>query len=225
VVMWIVAQRSNVRPLTHVALAVGVGVAVILPWMTFNFVRFDSPVLLSTNDGSTLLGSNCDGTYYGPLQGSWSLFCVVNDPGTKAGEDPSDRSARRRHEALAYARHHAGRLPNIVLKRVGRSLDLFAFKDMVHGDVGEERERWASWACVGSFWIMAPLAVVGGVRTRRRYLAFLLIPIGIALTATVLLYGSHRIRSAAEPSIVILAAVAIDHWWTAWRSHSSASPS
>jgi hypothetical protein len=42
----------------------------------------------------------------------------------------------------------------------------------------------------------------------------LLIPIGIAFAATVLLYGGHRIRSAAEPSIVVLAAVAVDHLWS-----------
>jgi hypothetical protein len=86
---------------------------------------------------------------------------------------------------------------------------------MVHGDVGEERERWAAWAGIVSFWVMAPLAVVGGLHTRRRELAVLLIPIAIAIAATVLLYGGHRIRSAAEPSIVILAAVAVDHWLTA----------
>jgi hypothetical protein len=74
---------------------------------------------------------------------------------------------------------------------------------------------------------MAPLAVVGAVHTRRRYLAFLLIPIGIALAATVLLYGGHRIRSAAEPSIVVLAAVAVDHLWSrrGQRSQPRASPS
>jgi len=226
VVMWVVAARSDVRPLGHVSLVVGVALVVILPWTVFNAARFDRPVLLSTNDGSTLMGSNCDATYYGPLQGSWSLLCVVNDPGTKPGEDPSERSARRRHEAVVYARDHVRRVPTVVAKRIGRSLDLFAVRSMVHGDAGEERERWASWACVVSFWIMAPLAVVGALHTRRRHLAFLLIPIGIALTATVLLYGGHRMRSAAEPSIVILAAVAVARWSTnVWRSQPSASPS
>ena len=152
-------------------MAVGVAMAVVLPWVIFNFTRFDRPVLLTTNDGSTLIGSNCDETYYGPAQGGWSLFCVVNDPGTRPDEDTSERAARQRHEALSYARHHIGRLPNVVVKRVGRSLDVFALRNMVHGDVGEERERWASWAGIVSFWVMAPLAVVGAVHTRRRDLA------------------------------------------------------
>ena len=81
---------------------------------------------------------------------------------------------------------------------------------MVHGDVGEERERWASWACVVSFWILAPIAALGAKLTSRRDRTVLLIPVGIALAATVLIYGGHRIRSAAEPSIVIFAAIAIN---------------
>jgi hypothetical protein len=211
VVMWVVARRSGVKPWSHVVSAVGVAIAVLLPWVIFNFVRFEKPVLLTTNEGPALLGSNCDETYYGPAQGGWSLFCVLNDPAAKPDEEPSVRSARQRHEALSYIRHHLGRLPNIELKRVARSLDLFALDNMVHGDVGEERERWASWACVVSFWILAPLAPLGAKLTGRRERAVLLIPIGTALVATVLFYGGHRIRSAAEPSIVILAAIAINH--------------
>jgi hypothetical protein len=212
VVMWMVARRSGVKPWAHVATAAGLAIAVILPWVIFNFVRFDRPVVLTTNEGPSLLGSNCDDTYYGPAQGGWSLFCVLNDPGIKSDEDPSTRSARQRREALSYVQRHLGRLPNIELKRVARSLDLFALDNMVHGDVGEERERWASWACIVSFWLLAPLAAYGAVLTRRRDRAILLISIGIALAATMLIYGGHRIRSAAEPSIVILAAVAINRF-------------
>jgi hypothetical protein len=183
----------------------------VLPWLIFNIARFDRPVLLTTNEGPALLGANCEDTYYGPAQGGWSLFCVLDDPGIKPDEDPSTRSARQRREALSYVRHHLDRLPNIEVKRVARSLDLFALDNMVHGDVGEERERWASWACIVSFWILAPLAAYGAKLTRRRDRAVLLIPVAIALAATVLIYGGHRIRSAAEPSIVVLAAIAINH--------------
>lgn len=211
VVMWTVTRRSGAKPWSHVATAAGVAVATVLPWLIFNIVRFDRPVLLTTNEGPALLGANCEDTYYGPAQGGWSLFCVLDDPGTKLDEDPSTRSARQRREALSYVRHHLDRLPNIEVKRVARSLDLFALHNMVHGDVGEERERWASWACIVSFWILAPLAVFGARLTRRRDRAVLLIPVAIALAATVLIYGGHRIRSAAEPSIVILAAIAINH--------------
>lgn len=207
--MWLTAKRTEPRAFAQALVAGGIAIAVLLPWVAFNVVRFDRPVLLTTNDGPTLLGANCDETYYGPAQGGWSLFCVLNDPTIKTDEDPSSRSARQRHEALSYVRHHPGRVPNIVVKRVARSLDLYALGNIVHGDVGEERERWASWACIVSFWVMVPLAVVGAIRTRRRDRAVLLIPVVIALATTVLIYGGHRIRSAAEPSIVVFAAIAI----------------
>ena len=87
----------------------------------------------------------------------------------------------------------------VAVKRVGRSLDLFALDNLVHQDVGEDRERWASWAGIASFWALAPLAVLGAAKTRRRDRAVLLIPVMIALATTVAIYGGHRIRSSAEP--------------------------
>ncbi|MEP7045068.1 MAG: glycosyltransferase family 39 protein [Ilumatobacteraceae bacterium] len=211
IVMWVVGRQMTARRRSlHVGGTVAIAIAVLMPWMVFNLVRFEKPVLLTTNEGPSLLGANCPETYYGPAQGGWSLFCVVNDPATVPGEDTSMRSARQRHEALGYARDNLGRLPNIELKRIGRSLDLFALHNLVHGDTGEDRERWASIAGIVAFWVLAPLAVFGAMRTRRRDRAILLIPVLIALAATVVIYGGHRIRSSAEPSIVILAAVAID---------------
>ena len=118
--------------------------------------------------------------------------------------------ARQRREAISYARHHIGRIPNVAVKRVARSLDLYALGNLVHQDVGEDRERWASWAGIGSFWVLTPLAAFGAVRTRRRDRAVLLIPVLIALVTTLAIYGGHRIRSTAEPAIVILAAIGID---------------
>lgn len=218
-VMWIAGRRSGLRPWKHLATATGVAVALMLPWMIFNFVRFERPVFLTTNEGPAWLGANCDETYYGPAQGGWSLFCVVNDPGTRPNEDPSMRSARQRHEALSYVRHHVTRVPIVALERVGRTLDLFALDNLVHQDVGEDRERWASWVGIVSFWLLAPVAGFGAILTRRRDRAVLLIPVVIALATTIMVYGGHRIRSSAEPTIVVLAAIAIDHWMT--RRHAA----
>jgi 4-amino-4-deoxy-L-arabinose transferase-like glycosyltransferase len=212
-VMWMVGRRSGLqRSWSHVLAAAAVAIALLLPWTIFNVVRFERPVFLTTNEGGALLGANCDDTYFGPAQGGWSLLCLVNDPGNEQDVDTSVRTARQRHEAVSYVRHHLGSLPRVELQRVGRSLDIFALRDMVRGDVGEERERWASWAGIIAFWLLAPLAVVGALLTRRRDRAILLIPVMIALVTTVVIYGGHRIRAAAEPAIVILAAVAIDRW-------------
>jgi 4-amino-4-deoxy-L-arabinose transferase-like glycosyltransferase len=212
-VMWIVGRRSGLqRPWTQVLAAVAVAIALMVPWTIFNLVRFEKPVFLTTNEGGVVLGANCDDSYYGPAQGGWSLLCLVDDPENGQDYDTSVRTSRQRREALSYVSHHLGTLPRVELQRVGRSLDLFALRDMVRGDVGEERERWAAWAGIVSFWLLAPLAVVGAVATRRRDRTILLIPVVIALVTTVVIYGGHRIRAAAEPAIVILAAIAIDRW-------------
>ena len=213
VVMWIVGRRAGVaRQWTQVLVGAGVAIALLLPWMIFNIVRFEKPVLLTTNEGGALLGANCDDTYFGPAQGGWSLLCLINDPGNGSDHDTSARTARQRHEALGYVRHHLSSVPRVELQRMGRSLDLFALRDMVRGDVGEERERWAAWAGIASFWLLAPMAAAGIFGARRRDRVILLIPVLIAIATTVVIYGGHRIRSAAEPAIVILAAIAVDRW-------------
>jgi 4-amino-4-deoxy-L-arabinose transferase-like glycosyltransferase len=219
-VMWLIGHRSGVRPWTHAAMACGVTVAVLLPWTIFNVTRFDKPVLLTTNEGPAWLGANCDPTYYGDVQGGWSLFCL---PANTPGEDTSVRSARQRREAISYVRHHLTTVPRVVVQRVGRALDLYALGNMVSGDAGEERERWASWAGIVSFWLLAPIAAFGATITRRRDRVVLLIPVLIALATTILIYGGHRIRSSAEPSIVILAAIALEPWMSR-RRQSSESP-
>jgi hypothetical protein len=62
------------------------------------------------------------------------------------------------------------------------------------------------------FWLLAPLAVAGGwlLRRRRQPLVILLMPVAMVTLTALLTYGSTRFRFAAEPSIVVLAAVAAD---------------
>ena len=62
------------------------------------------------------------------------------------------------------------------------------------------------------FWLLAPLAIAGAwlLRRRRQPLAILLVPLAMVTLTALLTYGSTRFRFAAEPSIVVLAAVAVD---------------
>jgi 4-amino-4-deoxy-L-arabinose transferase-like glycosyltransferase len=214
VLIVVIGRRTAQRFVKQAAVVLAVTAAVIAPWMIFNAVRFDRPVLLTTNEGPLWLGANCDEAFYGPALGGWSLFCVVNAHIGENGEDPSVRSAAQRRLGADYAGRHLTRLPVVVLARVGRTLDLYDVGGLVHGDVGEERERLATWAGVGSFWILAPLAVIGAVRLRRLHRAVLLLPILVVAVTTVVFYGGHRIRASAEPAIVILAACALEQWWS-----------
>lgn len=193
---------------TRAALLVGVALGVLVPWVAYNVPRFDHLVLISTNEGGALRGANCDDTYSGPALGGWSVLCVV-DTVERPNEDASGRAIRLRREAVSYARQHVGRLPVVVGARILRSVDVYGLDDLVRFDVGEERARWASWTGIVSWWLLAPLAVVGWWRQRRTNGWILLAPvIGVAIT-TVVFYGAHRLRSPMEAVVVLCASVTI----------------
>jgi 4-amino-4-deoxy-L-arabinose transferase-like glycosyltransferase len=204
-------RRSLVLPLV-----VGLSsLATVAPWVVFNMVRFEETVTLTTNDGTTLLGSYCDASFSGPNIGGWSLLCVVADPDYAMDEEPSVRSARQRDLAIDYAGEHVGDLPKVVAARVGRTLDLYGLDSLVAQDVGEERYRWASWAGIVMWWMLGIAAVVGGVVLRRRTapaswpLWLLLCPVASVTITTVVFYGGHRIRSSMEPTVIVLASLAL----------------
>jgi 4-amino-4-deoxy-L-arabinose transferase-like glycosyltransferase len=199
------------RPLMPV-LILAATVVTVAPWAIYNLARFEEPVLLTTNGERTLLGANCDSTYYDDL-GGWDIRCLSAVP-IPDGADPSVGSGQRRHVALDYASEHLDRVPIVVAARVGRLLDVYGLESLVALDAGEEKARWAVWAGVVIWWVLAPLAVLGWVVTgrdpRRRYARWwLLVPLAAVLITAVLFYGAHRIRAPAEPVVVVLAAAGI----------------
>ena len=97
--------------------------------------------------------------------------------------------------------------PRVVLARIGRTLDLYGVHDLIRGDIGEERPRLWAWAGVPAFWLLALAAPIGARQLARRERWLLLMPVVVVLCITVLFYGGHRIRSTAEPSLVLLAAL------------------
>jgi 4-amino-4-deoxy-L-arabinose transferase-like glycosyltransferase len=205
----LVVRRRAQRSWKPAVLALVVSGAVVLPWMSFNLVRFERPVFLTTNDGTTLLGANCDDMYHGGNSGGWTVLCITADPAYRPDEEPSVRSARQRSLAVRFVRSHLGDVPQVVIHRVGRTLDLYGLGDLLHQDVGEERPRWAAWAGIVMFWALAVLSVIGARRLPRRIWTLLAVPICVVFATTVMFYGGHRIRSTAEPSLVALSAVAI----------------
>ena len=180
----------------------------VLPWIVYNSSRFNTTVLMSTNDGNTLLGANCPATYGGQSLGGW-VFACIEEPTTPVGENSAERSVRRRHEAISYARAHESRIPLVVAARVLRAADVYGLPDLVRGDQGEERPAWAIWAGIASWWLLAPLAAIGLWRTRRGLRYVLLVPVVGVIAVTVVFYGSHRLRAPLEPVVVIAAAMTI----------------
>lgn len=227
VLAWLAIDRRRRRlPLLPTLVPVAAMAAVVvLPWVAFNLTRFERPVLLTTNDGTTWLGANCPESYEGGGIGGWSVLCVVGDPEYRADEEPSVRSTRQRSLAVQYMRENAGDVPKVVAARIGRTLDLYGLNDLVHQDVGEERPRWAAWVGIVSFWPTAAAAAWGARHVRRRTRWLLTLPVLVVAVTTVLFYGGHRIRSSAEPTLVVLAAVAVTAVLEARRYGGAASRS
>jgi hypothetical protein len=137
---------------------------------------------------------------------------VFDNPGPE-GADDSVRTAEQRRIAVSYVRDNLSRVPIVVLARVARTADLYGLDNLVDQDVGEERDRWASWAGIVSWWLLAPVAGFGLTLVHRRDAWVLAMPVVAVAVTTVLFYGTHRIRSPLEPVVVVGAATAIAHWF------------
>jgi 4-amino-4-deoxy-L-arabinose transferase-like glycosyltransferase len=213
----------------RVVLALGVAVAVVAPWTIRNAVKLHAFVPVSNNVATLIDGANCDATYHGPQIGLWRETFSTSTPGAAtpklpqaqacfAGFDIADphfdeakASNTDTRAGGSYARHHAGSLPKVAAVRVLRTWGLYAPRQQVDFESLEGRPR--SWQLRGTFmyWVLLPFAVAGAVVLRRRRrlvwpLAATAVTVTIVAATT---YGQQRFRIAAEPALLVLAAVAI----------------
>lgn len=208
VVWWRTDLKMGAK-LGRLAVAGVATLAVMAPWSIYNATRFERPVLVSTNDGLTLIGSNCDSVFYGPITGLWNGFCADD---VRAEGDQSEVSAAYRTAAIEYVGDNLDRVPVVVASRVGRVWGVYKPTQMAEYSRGEGREKTLS--LIGT-WVYYPLmvAAVGGavVLWRRRMPVWpLLAPFVMVTVTAMLLYGLTRFRVPAEVAIVVLAAVLID---------------
>jgi 4-amino-4-deoxy-L-arabinose transferase-like glycosyltransferase len=207
--------RPRLRPALVV---VACCLVVIAPWLARNWITFDQPTGISTNEGGLFAGANCPSAYYTPLIGTWACF-PRNDPAW--GENEAVISGHLRGRAFDYATDHAGRVPAVVGVRVLRVWDLWSPADASRLEASiADRHIDAQRAAMASLYLLIPFALAGAVVLRRRGE-----PLGILVAALVfvtlvaaLSYGSTRFRVAAEPAIVVLAAVGIAAGWRRLRA-------
>ena len=207
-----IAWRSVAATRDRVRLIVVAWVAfalVLAPWTIRNLVTFpDTPTLISTNANGLFAGANCRPTYYGDLIGSWRFQCNTH---RDLHEDEARYFAGQRTIGLRYAREHAGRLPIVLVARMGRLFDVFRRGQAIYLNSAEGRPagpmRWALRASV----VLLVLAVAGALLLRRRRdeLIVLLSPVLMVILVGLLTYGTTRFRHAAEPSTCVLAAFAL----------------
>jgi 4-amino-4-deoxy-L-arabinose transferase-like glycosyltransferase len=212
----------------RIALAGAVAVAVLAPWTINNLTRFDEPVFLSTNDGLTLVGANCDEVYGVDDPGGigfWNLNCAFKlDDRVPAGADQSVTSGVYRRAGIEYIKNHKRLLPKVEAIRLGRAWGVFGPDQMVWLNQGEGRVRWASWTGYIQWWLLIVPAVAGAVVLRRRRIVIWpLVSTAAIVTLTVLVfYGIVRFRLPADVAATVLAAVAIDAFIQRVRGRATA---
>jgi 4-amino-4-deoxy-L-arabinose transferase-like glycosyltransferase len=176
---------------------------VVLPWTIRNWAAFDRRVLISTNDGVTLAGSNCPATYHGRDTGSFTTTCIARArfPGNEARQ-----AAVYRSDAASYAGDHIGRVPVVVAVRVLRLWGLYQPTRLAYD--AQNRRLAVQEAGVLFSYVLIPFAVFGAVvlRRRREPVSILLAPILLVTITCALTYGGLRLRHAAEIPLVVLAA-------------------
>ena len=223
-------SRPRWREGGRLVLLVGVGVLlVVTPWLVRNERELDA-VVMATNSGKTLLGSNCDASYAGPGLGGFDYDCFfgaatalvqLGPPGggTWNGADFDDEMG---DAGWRFIREHERELPKVIVARVVRMWGLAFAGDQLAFDVREGRSR--GWQAAGQAVHLGvlPLAVAGTVALWRRPAArratvLLLGPVVLVTGTTLLVYGGTRMRTGAEPSLAVLAGVAVGILWDARR--------
>jgi 4-amino-4-deoxy-L-arabinose transferase-like glycosyltransferase len=216
-------ERSPRERLVWFGAAAVAALLVIAPWTAYNASRFEHPIVLSAQIDPLLASANCDSTYYGPLfQGYFDIECakkIADREEFTIHDDESQQAIAYRHAAVAYVRANLGRVPTVEAVRLLRIVGLYHPSRYVRLDsYVEGRELWISWAALYSFYAMAILAAAGViVRLRRRRaspdpspLFPLLAPFVVVVITVLTTYASTRFRAAAEPSLAVLSAVAIN---------------
>ena len=179
-------------------------------------------MLVSTNANGIWVGANCHDTYYGEHIGSWVFKCY----GTRPPGDEAQQNVEYRKRGLRYLRHHAGRLPLVMAVRLGRLLDVYRpwTQGVFFNGVEGRRSNGTKLGLI-AYWLLIPLGVAGAVvlRRRRNPLAILLAPVAMVIAVGVATYGTTRFRFAAEPALVVLAAVALDAALRTWLERARES--
>jgi hypothetical protein len=217
------------RRLRLLAVALLTAVVTIAPWVSYNLVRFEKPLYLSSPD-PTLLAGNCDDTYYGGLIGYWSLGCLKNAGSTAGGNDAQNLigelekvhgdtsiiGATYRKAATKYIRAHLSRLPFVVFAREGRTFGFYRPSQQLQLDEFAPREMGLSRVALGMFYVFAVGMIAGMVIMRRRRIPItpFLALLGSVVLTVALTIGETRYRAVAEVPLVVGTAVAIDALFT-----------
>ena len=199
--------RRRVRLL---AIAAGVVIVVLAPWVIRNLTSFEEPFLLSSNSDSVLRVANCDTTYSGYLVGYYAIRCGGGIPD---GDGEESKDAKNDREiALDYLSRHTRQIPRVVAARIGRAWDVYRPFQNARLSRIEGRHPRVTHYGLYAYWVVLPLGLAGMVVLYRRRIT--LIPLAAQLVlvtfVAVAAYGALRFRVPAEVALIALAGVSLD---------------
>jgi len=214
-------RRDRGETVVNIVALIAMFCAVVSPWVIWNQIRFEGQAFLSTNDGLTLAGANCDRTYFEDI-GGWDIWCAYEVP-VPDEADPAEASAIMRTAGLDYWRENLDRYPRVAVARLARIFSFGHLGSSAHSATAEGRPIWLTHIGTLQYWSMIPLATVGFRRRTTSSLRFVLlgtVPLVVVIALVANAYVRFRVPS--EVGLVVLASLGADHLWMSVRRTLSA---
>lgn len=209
-------RRDRAGTVVNVVALIAVFCAVVSPWVIWNQIRFDGPAFLSTNDGLTLAGANCDRTYFEDI-GGWDLWCAYEVP-VPDDADPAEASAIMRKAGLDYWRQNLDQYPKVAVARLARVFSFGYLGSSAHSATAEGRPIWLTHIGNLQYWSMIPLAMVGFRRRTTSSDRFVLLgTVPLVVVVGLVANAYVRFRVPSEVGLVVLASLGADFLWTSAR--------
>lgn len=190
----------------------GVAVLVVVPWVIRNDDRVGEPTVATISSSATIAGANCPSTYWGNALGSWDFGC--SDSGRQAVLGEKAWSHEARQQGIDFASEHVRRIPYVVLVRELRLLGLYRTVSQTKFETSETRSNnWQTlgWVCWFPVLVLGAFGVVKMVRLGGRALPLLAV-IASAFVVVAVSYGSQRLRTPAEPALLVATALTLTAW-------------
>ena len=191
-------------------------VLTIAPWTIRNAFELDHFVPVSTQFGSALAGTyNSDAREDKENPASWRSLKRVDDYQPIFSRVRQTNEAvmekKLRAGALEFIKEHPAYVGKVAFWTTRRMLDLGGMDWSIHTASTISAGRTAAITGVICFWVYAVLAVIGAFTQRARAapLWFWAVPLLMYLSVVFLVVETPRYRTAIDPFIVLLAALAL----------------
>jgi hypothetical protein len=216
VAVWDGRPWRSRRALGPPAALVAIAVLAVVPWTIRNAEDLHAFVPVSTQLGSALAGTYNDAARADTQNpASWRSLKHVPDYAylfDRVREIPEAQLDKKlRSAAEDYALDHPFYVAEVAWWNTRRMVDLggIGHARATAGTISIDR-KWAN-RCIACFWIFAALAVAGAFSRRARQAPLFVwsVPVLMFLSVVFLVVETPRYRTAIDPFIVLLAALAV----------------